>query len=324
MLYIDNPSLDPYFNLATEEYLLRHYDTEIVMLWRSMPSIVVGKHQNTLAEINLGYVRRHEIPVVRRLSGGGTVFHDPGNLNFTFIRRGEKEKLIDFRYHTQPVIGYLQSLGVDARFEGKNDLRVQGLKISGNAEHVHKEKVMHHGTLLFESDLQALNEAIKVNPVKFQDKAVKSNRSIVANIVDFLPGKPSLDVFAEGLKAHFFRVFPDLEPYQLQADDERMIRQLAHEKYQTWDWNFGYSPRYAFANSTILGDHRVEVELEVRKGLIGEMLIRLDGKTLDALWIRELQGEPHRPEAIDLVLRKSNFFDYSTLADPWGLLSLFF
>ncbi len=154
------------------------------MLWQNLPSIILGKHQNTLAEINYSFVKENNIPVVRRISGGGTVFHDLGNLNFTFISSGEKEKLVNFRKFTQPIIEVLNHMGIPACFEGKNDLRVNGLKISGNAEHVYRNKVLHHGTLLFSADLNYLNQAIKSVPERFKDKAVQSVRSKVANITD--------------------------------------------------------------------------------------------------------------------------------------------
>ena len=186
MLIINRPQTDPYFNIAAEEYLLKQMDEDCFMVWQNEPSIIVGKHQNTLAEINYSFAKENNIPVVRRITGGGTVFHDLGNLNFTFISSGEKGKLVNFKKFTQPIIEVLNQMGIPARFEGKNDLRVNGLKISGNAEHVYKNKVLHHGTLLFSTDLNFLKKAIKSVPERFQDKAVQSVRSKVANITDFI------------------------------------------------------------------------------------------------------------------------------------------
>lgn len=150
-LCINQPNSDPYFNLAAEEYFLKNFQEDFFMLWRSWPSVVVGKHQNALAEINHEFVRLHQIPVARRLSGGGTVFHDPGNVNFTFIRNVANISEVNFKIFTIPVIEALKKLGVEAYTTGRNDLLIDGKKISGNAEHVHRNRVLHHGTLLFDS-----------------------------------------------------------------------------------------------------------------------------------------------------------------------------
>ena len=167
MLCIHDKHTDPFFNLAAEEYVLKNFTEDCFMLWRNGPSIIVGKHQNTLAEINLDWVRANNIKVVRRLSGGGAVFHDLGNLNFTFIVSGEDGNLVDFRKFTKPILEVLQKLGVEAKFEGRNDLTIKGMKFSGNAEHVHKNRTLHHGTLLFSSVMADLSQALKVNPLKF-------------------------------------------------------------------------------------------------------------------------------------------------------------
>ena len=169
MLCFDNPSTNPYFNLACEEYLLKNVDDEVFMLWRNEPAIIVGKHQNTLAEINTEYVKDQGIKVVRRLTGGGAVFHDLGNLNFTFIKfiPLNGDQIIDFQKHTRPILDILLKLGINAKFEGRNDLTIDGKKFSGNAEHVHKHKVLHHGTLLFSAKLPDLSASLNVDTIKF-------------------------------------------------------------------------------------------------------------------------------------------------------------
>ncbi len=176
MRCIKNPETNPYFNLAAEEYVLKNFNDDCFMLWRNRPSIIVGKHQNTLSEININHVKENNIDVVRRLSGGGAVFHDLGNLNFTFIKNVNNESnLVDFKKYTQPIIDVLKHLGVDAKFEGRNDIMINGRKVSGNAEHVFKRRVLHHGTLLFSSVMADLSKVLKVNPLKYQDKGVKSD-----------------------------------------------------------------------------------------------------------------------------------------------------
>src|SRR5690606_616070 len=182
MLCISHPYTDPYFNLAVDEYIFKHFDEDCFMLWRNDNAIIVGKHQNTLAEINLDYVQEKNIKVVRRMSGGGAVYHDLGNLNFTFTKTGKERGLVDFKYYTAPILEVLNELGVNAQFEGRNDLLIDGKKFSGNAEYVLKNKVLHHGTILFSSHMPDISGALKANPLKFKDKAVKSIPKPVTNV----------------------------------------------------------------------------------------------------------------------------------------------
>lgn len=243
------------------------------MLWRSKPSVVVGKHQNALAEINHEFVVKNQIPVARRLSGGGTVFHDPGNVNFTFIRSVKDISEVNFKVFTVPVVAALKKLGVEAYTTGRNDLLIDGKKISGNAEHVHKNRVLHHGTLLFDSHLEALKGALKVDLSKFEDKAVQSNRSEVTNIAEYLQKPVSVEEFTQFIFDEICRTYPDFRIYEPTLDDIAAIEKLRDEKYQTWDWIFGYSPRYRFANTIETPNGTISVSLLVEKGRIAEALI---------------------------------------------------
>jgi lipoate-protein ligase A len=268
MLYISRTSTDPYFNIAAEEYFLKFFKQDIFMLWQNTPSIILGKHQNTLAEINLDFIRSNNIPVIRRISGGGTVFHDLGNLNFTFIKNGKKGKLVNFKEFTNPIINALDFLGITAQLDEKNDLRINGLKISGNAEHIHKNRVLHHGTLLFSSDLSYLNKTIKSNVSNFHDKAIKSNRSTVANIIDHLDKKISIENFKNSIRDYMFSTIPDIANYKLKTDDINAIHTLADEKYKSWQWNYGYSPKYNFKQSITISEKKIYIEIEVKGGII--------------------------------------------------------
>lgn len=263
---------DPYYHLATEEYLLKYTDCEWFVLWVSTAAVVVGKHQNVLAEINVPYVRAQNIAVCRRLSGGGTVFHDRGNLNFTFIRQGEKERMIDFARHLEPVLAFLQSCGIDARFSGRNDLLINGLKVSGNAEHVFRNRVLHHGTLLFDADLTHLGVSLRSNAQFYEDRAVKSVRSRVANIVDFLPESLTIEAFKSKMADYMNSYFQAL-PFALSGDDREAIGKLADEKYRQWDWIYGYSPRYVFRRSLFFLSDDIVIEAEVVKGLFSKLRI---------------------------------------------------
>lgn len=251
------------------------------MLWRSRPSVVVGKHQNALAEINHEFVRENQIPVARRLSGGGTVFHDPGNVNFTFIRNVKDISEVNFKVFTVPVVAALGKLGVEAYTTGRNDLLIDGKKISGNAEHMHKNRVLHHGTLLFDSHLEALKGALKVDLSRFEDKAVQSNRSEVTNIANYLPNPISVEVFTHFLFDEICLNYPDFRFYELTTEDINAIQKLSEEKYQTWNWIFGYSPRYRFTNKLETENGEIQVSLLVEKGRITETVFSgtLSGET---------------------------------------------
>ncbi len=325
MLFIENPSLDPYFNVATEEYLLKNTDSDIVMVWCSHPSVIVGKHQNTLAEIDVSYVVKNNIPVIRRLSGGGTVFHDPGNINFTFIQRGHKNKLVDFQAYTAPIIAFLATIGVEAVFEGNNNIRVNGLKISGNAEHIFKNKVLHHGTLLFDADLEILNKAIKGKETRFTSKAVKSVRSTVTNISS-LPGVSLTRIeFREKLADYLQNHFPNTSIYKLTDHDKKEIEKLKQEKYTQWEWNFGYSPQYLYKNKGEVLNRNIHVELLAKKGVIENVRLSIDYISQDHNPIvKTLVGTPHNPASVERILSHQNFMGFNQITNKWLLTGLFF
>lgn len=270
---INQSSTDPYFNLAAEEYFLKSFQEDFFMLWRSRPSVIVGKHQNALAEINHEFVQHNQIPVARRLSGGGTVFHDPGNVNFTFIRKVEKISEVNFTIFTVPVVEALKKLGVEAYSTGRNDLLVAGKKISGNAEHVHKNRVLHHGTLLFDSHLESLKGALKADLSKFEDKAVQSNRSEVTNIVPYLSNPISVEEFTDYIFSEIRHNIPEALVYELTASDLEAIQKLSYEKYRTWEWIFGYSPRYRFTGKLETENGEISISLQVEKGIVADVAV---------------------------------------------------
>ena len=259
---------DPYFNLAAEEYLLKKTDEEVFILWRCDSTIVVGKHQNTLAEINYPYVKKNDIKVARRLSGGGTVFHDKGNVNFTFIRNGEKGKLVDYKRHVTPVIDILREMGINVQPGNKNEILLEGKKISGNAEHIYKSRILHHGTLLFDSKLDKLDRAIQITPGKYFDKAVQSDRSEVTNILQHLDEKISVEEFMIHLFDSIMKNTKDAFQYYFSRQDLSNIFDLAQQKYNTWEWIYGYSPRYSFQNRLMLEGREISIMLDVENGII--------------------------------------------------------
>ena len=312
MLYIYNKNTNPYFNLAAEEYVLKEFQEECFMLWRNEPSIIVGKNQNTLAEINLDYVRQHKIPVVRRLSGGGAVFHDLGNLNFTFIVNEDVSSFSDFRRFTQPIIDVLRKLSINAEFSGRNDITIDGKKISGNAQYYYKNRILHHGTLLFSSSITDLSAALKVRPVKFEDKGVKSVSKRVTNISEHLKEPITIEQFIDLIMNHIREQTRGSEMYEFTQEDIEKIEKLVREKYSTWEWNFGTSPDYKFKNEKKFAGGTVEVNLNVEKGIIKDIKIYGDffGKYDVSEVENLLKGVKHSEEEIRKVLSNIDMNDY--------------
>ena len=269
MLLINSLSQNAYFNIASEEYLLHRFPTEdLFLLYVNAPSIIVGKFQNTLAELNLDYVEEKGIKVVRRMSGGGAVYHDLGNLNFSFHTLLGQNDFGDFSFFTKPVLNMLNTLGVPAELKGRNDLLVDGKKFSGNAKLARHGKMIQHGTILLNSEMEVLGEALKVNPLKFIDKATKSNRGRVTNLIDYLPKETTTETLKELLTAEIIKNNPEAKRYQLSLEDLAGIEQLMEEKYETWDWNFGFSPQYNFKKAIKIPAGFIEVHLDVVHGII--------------------------------------------------------
>ena len=295
---------NPAFNLATEEFLMNHKQDNWFYLYINAPSIIVGKHQNSLAEINVDYVKENGVIVIRRTTGGGAVFHDPGNLNFTFIMKEHSGETADFRKYTQPIIDVLQAMDVDAKFEGRNDMTIEGKKFSGNAKAFYNGKILQHGTLLFNSTLPNLSQALKLNPLKYRDKAVKSISSRVTNISEHLKHDITLEEFEKRIVDHVRTMYADAKVYELTEEDRAAIQKLVDEKYGTWDWNFGNSPKYNFQKGIKTSGGHVEVNLEVRKGQIEE--VKIFGDFFNTRDVSELEnllrGAPHEREKIRDVL----------------------
>lgn len=318
MLIIMNNHTNPYFNLAAEEYLLNNFQEDCFMLWRNAPCIVVGKNQNTLSEINVHYVKEHHIPVVRRLSGGGAVFHDLGNLNFTFIMNEDGNSFNNFAKFTQPILAVLQNLGVNAQFTGRNDLTINDQKFSGNAQYKHKNRILHHGTLLFTSDITDLSAALKAKPAKFEGKGVKSISKRVTNISKHLKSPLSIIEFKELIMNYVMTTNRTDHLLEFTTEDMEKINQLVKEKYDTWKWNFGSSPNYTFKNEKRYPSGTLEFYLNVENGIIknvkifGDFFSQLDISAIE----NALTGAPHSETSIRNILSKfeiGKYFSHMTL-----------
>lgn len=324
MLCICNISTNPYFNLAAEEYLLNGFNEDIFMLWRNSPSIIVGKNQSTLSQINLDYVRKHSIPVVRRLSGGGAVFHDLGNLNFTFIQ-GCKD-INNFKKFTMPVLEILQALSIDAQFSGRNDLTIDGKKFSGNAECIYNHKVLHHGTLLFSSAVEDLSSALKVNPSKFKGKGISSAASRVTNISEYLKYPITIMEFRDMIMEHIMKKYGASGIYEFTKNDTSAISELMNEKYMTYDWNYGRSPKYSFRNEIKYPGGIIELCFDVSDGIITGLSITGDffGKYDVSDIEKALTGARHNIDDLEKILSRFNIDDYFSGASMQYIIEGFF
>lgn len=294
IICIDHNSSAPGFNLAAEEYFLHEFEEDVVFLYRNNDAVVVGKHQNAYDECSIKYCNDNGIQIMRRLSGGGTVYHGEGNLNFCFIRTGERtDKLIDFRKHLEPVNAFLHSLNVPSVYSGRNDLLVNGFKVSGNAEHVYarKKRVIHHGTLLFSADLSQLGDAIRPKKhITFESHAVKSVRSQVANISDFLQSPMTFDEFHEAFQ-HFLVDYFQADIRKLQPDDVAKIEHLVKTKFSTPEWNLHYSPGFRAELSI---NETQTIAVKVKKGQIIEAHLIEQNKSVE---IAGLIGKEYHPDS---------------------------
>ncbi|ANU11623.1 lipoate-protein ligase A [Planococcus antarcticus DSM 14505] len=272
MYFVDNKGItDPRINLAIEEYLLKTMDVEkdpFLLFYINEPSIIIGKNQNTAEEINTDYVDSNGIHVVRRLSGGGAVYHDLGNLNYSFITVDDGNSFRNFRKFTEPVVKALQSLGVNAELSGRNDLMAEGRKVSGNAQFSTRGRMFSHGTLMFDTQIDEVVSALKVSKEKIESKGIKSIRSRVANISEFLKEPMTVTEFRNAVLHSIFEGEENVRYYELTDEDWKNIHELSKERYGNWDWNYGKSPKFNIKHSHRFSVGGIDVRLQVEKGIV--------------------------------------------------------
>jgi lipoate-protein ligase A len=273
MKYIVNNSHNPAYNVALEAYAFRELlaEDELFILWINEPTIVIGKHQNAIEEINKTYTDEHGIHVVRRLSGGGAVYHDLNNLNYTIISNKSQEGAFDFKTFSQPVIETLADLGVTATFTGRNDLEIDGKKFCGNAQAYYKGRMMHHGCLLFDVDMTVLGNALQVSKDKIESRGVKSVRARVTNILDELPEKMTVEAFSNQLLNKMKESYPDMTEYVFSDDELKNIQALADQQFGTWDWTYGEAPEYTIKRSVRYPAGKITTYANVEKSVIKGM-----------------------------------------------------
>jgi len=329
MLYIDNTSNDPYFNMALDEYVVKHLDStnDYFYFYQNRPTVVIGRNQNTIEEVNLDYAKEHGIIVVRRMSGGGAVYHDMGNINFSFVVDYRKEDFNSIERFAKAIVMALAKFGVKAEFSGRNDITIDGKKFSGNAQFVTKNRILHHGTLLFDSDLSVLSKVLNVKPEKIKSKGIKSVKSRVTNIKDYLQDKSvTVSQFKEMLLRYVFEVEGcELREYHLTPYDMEQIMRMRNEKYSTWEWNVGRSPEFDLIRSARFSGGELQVHMNVRDGIIRDIKFYGDFMSIREVSEVEEKLKGHRFEQDDIrrVLSQIDLKEYFGFISLEEILSLF-
>lgn len=311
--YLETGSKDPYYNLAFEEYVLTHRTAgEYLLLWQNENTIVIGQNQNAEAEINRAFVEEHQITVVRRTTGGGAVYHDLGNLNYSFITDvGDAERMTMERF-TRPMVSALQALDIQAEASGRNDILAEGRKVSGTAQRLVGNRILYHGCLLFDSNPAMVAGALHADPAKFQSKSSKSVRSRIGNIRDFLKKDMDLPAFWEYLK-NALAGGGEIEYDCLSEEELAEVQTLRDSKYATWEWNFGRSPKYNVTNKRKWDGGILEPKAEVEQGRITSLVFYGDFMALEPMEpvTDALRGCAFRREDVAAVLERfelKNFF----------------
>lgn len=328
MKYIDNQDImDINLNFAIEEYLLTEMDiNETYLLFYSMtPTVIAGKNQNTVEEINMDYIRENNVAVARRLSGGGTVYNDEGDLSFSFITKDDGDSFHNYKKFTEPVIQALHQMGVDAKLHGRNDLEVNGKKISGNAQYSTRGRMFSHGTLMFDVNIENVVRALNPDAEKYLSKGVKSVRSRVTNIREHLKEDMNIKEFKQTLLKYIFADEGGIDEYKLTDEDWKRIHEIAEKRYRNWDWVYGKSPKFNVKQKKRFPSGTVDIRLEVKKGIIEEATIFGDffgvGDVKDVE--KNLVGTRYEHDALEEVLDKidvGHYFGKLTKNDLLGLM----
>ena len=273
MFLLYNDSTDPAFNLALEEYVLTKLRKDIIILWRNNRSVIIGRNQNAVEEIDIDFIERSGITVIRRQSGGGAVFHDLGNINYTVIQPLGKEDFNNYARFTAPICSFLQSLGINAELKGRNDLLIEDMKFCGNAQAVRNGWIMHHGCILYNADFSDLAKALRPHPAKISGKGIRSVRSRVTNVADHMSEPMEAEEFLQKLYYFFLQGDPDMQEYTLTKEDIAEVDELVEKKYSKWEYNFGRSPAYKYQKSAAFPFGVVDVRVSADGAVINDVAI---------------------------------------------------
>jgi len=329
MIFIENEGVnDPHLNLALEEFILRNFDRgeDYLLFYINEPSIIIGRNQNTLEEINQAYIEENGIHVVRRISGGGAVYHDLGNLNFSFITDYDNKKLNNFRDFTSPVIKALNNLGVNAELKGRNDILVNEKKISGNAQFSSVKRMFSHGTLLFDCNLDEVQKTLNVKMSKIQSKGHKSVRSRVANISEFLQTPMDIQTFRKKIIEEIYEEQNHFKSYYLTAEEWGGVKKLKKEKYDQWEWNYGKSPKFNIHRTQRFSIGEIDIRIFVEKGYIesikffGDFFGKEPVETIEKI----LTGKRYDLHEIKKALDSIAIHDYFGDVDKQELVNLLY
>ncbi|NMP23530.1 lipoate--protein ligase [Sulfobacillus harzensis] len=268
---IHNNSTDPYFNVALDSWLVREAppENDYVMLWQNRPAVIIGRYQNTYEEVNLDYADEHDIAIVRRMSGGGAVYHDLGNLNYSLVVSTENRPFNDYLSFTRPVIEALAHFGAKAELTGRNDLTLEGQKFSGNAQYRTPARLLHHGTILFDEDLEVVPRILNVRQDKIESKGIKSVRSRVTNVRPYLPAEVTFDEFRSTLLQTIGHHNGGIAgEFVLTPERRQAVEQRVRERFGQWEWNFGQSPPFNYRGRERFSRGELEVRVDVQSGRI--------------------------------------------------------
>ena len=325
MKYLKNPSTNPYYNMAFDEYCLESLpiDEPVFFLWQNRPAVIVGYNQEVNTEVNLDYLKEKGIDLVRRVTGGGAVYHDMENLNYTIVGRSEDLER-DYPEYASIMVKALQTLGVPATLSGRNDILVEGRKVSGFAKRVCKDRLMVHGTLMYNVDVDVLTHVLNPSTTKLQSKGIASVRSRVANLCDYLPEIPDIQTFSQCLEEILSNNYTDTE-YQLTETELAHIQQLTDKKFATWEWNYGRSPKATLVHSARLACGTVEIHLTLAENRIascrfgGDFLGNLPTTDLESALINVVYNTESIRERLS-SFTISDYFDKVTVEELLKLI----
>lgn len=312
MLVIISDSKNPYINIATEEYILKNKKEDILILYINSPSVIVGKFQNIVREINLRYINDNKIDVVRRLSGGGCVYHDYGNVNFSFHFPYSREDFGDFSKMTSPIIDFLKTKNIYAKLANRSDILIEDKKFSGNAKFIHQNRVMQHGTILVNSNIDALVNSIMTDETKITDRATKSRRSTVTNINRYIGDNYTSEIFMREFCSYILKIYPNAYIYDFTNEEKELINEIAENRYKSWEWNYGKSPNYILNKSILDKDISIDFRVDVQGGVIRNVHIDTNKKITSCInnFTKQLLGCRHTLYDVTELMKSINTSHY--------------